>query len=270
MPGNGTLRVLFIGDVVGKPGRRALAAALPPLRAELQPDVVIANAENVAHGVGITRKTLDECQAAGVDFFTAGNHVWAKPEAYEILADPAAPLIRPGNYPAESPGSGSRVVDAGSYRLLVVNLNGQVFIGESFSSPFQEIERILERHRGDTIHGTMVDFHAEATSEKVAFGWYVDGRVSAVLGTHTHIPTADETILPGGTAYQTDVGMVGLRDSVIGVDKSTIIKKFLGGQGVSHEIPDHGVCVVNATLVTIDPLTHRAVAIARHRREVTV
>jgi 2',3'-cyclic-nucleotide 2'-phosphodiesterase len=254
----------------GKPGRKAVALVLPELKKKYQPDVTIANAENLAHGVGVTQKTLDECRAAGIDFFTSGNHIWRKEEVNEMLSNPAIPLIRPDNYPPGMAGTGHKILTLGKHSLLVINLNGRVFIDGDFASPFQAIDDIL-RHYADTdIHGTLVDFHAEATSEKVAFGHHVDGRVAAVLGTHTHVPTADERILPGGTAYITDVGMAGLKDSVIGVDKDIIIEKFVTEKGRAHDITDHGRCVVNAVFVTIDPQSRRAEHIERVYREAEV
>ncbi|MFA6553126.1 MAG: TIGR00282 family metallophosphoesterase [Patescibacteria group bacterium] len=264
------IKILFFGDVVGKPGRKALAAVLPGLKKELQPDLVVANAENIAHGVGITSKTMEECRQAGVDFFTSGNHAFKKPDALNIFADPDAPLIRPANFIDQQAGAGSRIVPIGKTSVLMVNLNGQVFIEEKFSSPFAAIDTILAQYQGADLAGIFVDLHAEATSEKVAFGWYVDGRISAVIGTHTHVPTADETILPKGTAYITDAGMVGLKESVIGVDKEIILNNFTNTKTTAHDIPDHGVCVVNAVLVSIDPITHRSTGIRRIYREISI
>ncbi|MFA5052032.1 MAG: TIGR00282 family metallophosphoesterase [Patescibacteria group bacterium] len=269
MPDN-TLSILFFGDIVGKPGRKALAAILPDMKKELQPDLVIANAENIAHGTGITSKTLQECRQAGVDFFTSGNHAFKKPDVLNIFADPDNILIRPGNFMDQDAGAGYRTVNIGKKQLLVVNLNGQVFIEEKFSSPFTAIDQILAQHQNTDLAGIFVDMHAEATSEKVAFGWHVDGRVSAVVGTHTHIPTADETILPQGTAYITDTGMVGLKESVIGVDRDIILNNFTNTRTTAHDIPEHGICVVNTVLVTIDPATRRATGIRRIQREINV
>lgn len=265
-----SLTILFFGDIVGKPGRKALAAVLPDMKKELQPDLVVANAENIAHGVGITSKTMEECRQAGVDFFTSGNHAYKKPDVLNIFADPDAPLIRPANFLDQQAGDGSRTLTIGKMPLLMVNLNGQVFIEEKFSSPFTAIDQILAKSQKANLAGIFVDLHAEATSEKVAFGWYVDGRVSAVIGTHTHVPTADETILPKGTAYITDVGMVGLKESVIGVDKDIILNNFTNTETTAHDIPEHGVCVIHAVQITIDPATRRATSIKRIYREVTI
>ncbi len=270
MPTKDTLTILFFGDIVGKPGRRALAAILPDLKKELHPDLTIANAENLAHGVGVTQKTLDECMQAGINFFTSGNHIWKKPVVENIFKSQSAPLLRPANYPTDMPGYGHQIVNIGEKKLLVVNLNGKVFIEDEFTCPFHAIDAILDQYSNDDYAGVFVDFHAEATSEKIAFGWYTDGRITAMLGTHTHIVTADETVLPQGTAYQTDVGMVGLKESVIGVDKDIIIEKFLTGKSKAHDIPEHGNCIVNATMITIDPQTRKALSIKRIFNEVTV
>ncbi|MFZ6035642.1 MAG: TIGR00282 family metallophosphoesterase [Patescibacteria group bacterium] len=264
-----TLSILFFGDIVGKPGRRAVAGVLPDLKKEYQPDLVIANGENLAHGVGVTRKTLDEMRGAGIDFFTSGNHIWSKPEVYEIFKDPDYPLIRPANYGADVPGAGFREITLGQHSLLVVNLHGQVFIPEELSNPFDALDDIL-RQQSREYTGIIVDFHAEATSEKVAFGWHADGRVAAVLGTHTHIPTADERILPGGTAYITDVGMAGLLNSVIGVNTDVILNNFRGKESRAHDIADHGDCVVNAAVIRIDPTTHAAITIERIQKFITI
>jgi len=264
------ITILFFGDIVGKPGRQALVQLVPKLRQEYNPDLVLANAENLAHGTGITGKTLNQMLGAGIDFFTSGNHIWSKPEIYKLFEDPDLPLIRPANYPDESPGRGYKVVNANGFNILVANLHGQVFIQEELSSPFKKFDEIMEQNRDEKLHGIIVDFHAEATSENVAFGWHCDGRVSAVLGTHTHIPTADNRILPGGTAYQTDIGMVGLRDSVIGINRDVVLNNFIAEKTKSHEIDEHGVVTVNATLVKIDSSTKKAFFIDRINREIEV
>ncbi|MBI5037385.1 MAG: TIGR00282 family metallophosphoesterase [Candidatus Kerfeldbacteria bacterium] len=263
------LSILFFGDIVGKPGRKAVIAALPELKKKYQPDLVIANVENLAHGIGVTKKTLDEIKSAGVEFFTSGNHIWGKPEVYDIFKDADYPLIRPDNYGTSVPGTGAREVRVGEHTLLVINLHGQVFIPEELENPFTALDHILTDHRGPYA-GIIVDFHAEATSEKVAFGWHSDGRVSAVLGTHTHVPTADERILPQGTAYLSDVGMCGLRNSVIGIDTDVILDKFRGVDSRAHEITDHGEAVVNAVILTIDPTTGHTITIDRIQQFLTV
>lgn len=264
------LSILFFGDIVGKPARKAVAHVIPELKKEFQPDLTIANVENLAHGIGVTSKTLDEMKDVGIDFFTSGNHIWGKPEIYEILKDPTYPLIRPENYGADSPGTGHKIVMVGQNQVLVINLHGQVFINEELANPFHALDTILAQYQDEKLAGILVDFHGEATSEKVAFGWHADGRVSAVLGTHTHIPTADETILPGGTGYITDVGMAGLVKSVIGIDKNIIVDKFTEKDSRAHDISDHGDCVVNAVAITIDPKTRKTTTITRIQKYVTI
>ena len=218
------MKLLFVGDVVGGVGRRTLAALLPGLREEHEPDFVVANGENAAGGVGITQKTARELLDMGVDALTLGNHAYRHSEVYGYL-DREERVVRPANYPKGSPGRGTTVIDANGMRLGVVNLSGLVFL-EAVRSPFAEVDVLLAELR-DKSDAVLVDMHAEATSEKVAMGWHVDGRVLACVGTHTHIPTADARVLPGGTAYVTDVGMTGPRGGVIGVKREQALERFL-------------------------------------------
>lgn len=264
------MNILFIGDIVGKPGRTAVKRLLPDLRAELHPDIVIANVENIAHGSGVTKSTLEEVRSAGVDAFTSGNHIWSKPEVLEIMADSSIPLIRPANFPGDAPGTGTRMLQVGTRSLLLVNLMGRVFLKEHLDDPFRALDRILTDSIAQKPDLILVDFHAEVTSEKAAFGFYADGRVCAVVGTHTHIGTADTRILPQGTAYVTDIGMTGPRESVLGVDKDVIIKNFLSQRPVRHEIPDTGTQILNAVLIEADPTTHHATKIQRIDRTVDI
>jgi hypothetical protein len=216
--------ILFVGDVVGGLGRRTLLALLPVLREELEPGFVVVNGENAAGGLGITPAIADEMLAAGVDAITLGNHAYHRREILPYLADHDR-IVRPANYLRRHPGRGVTVVERDGVRLAVVNLIGTVSLSAA-RSPFDEVETILAGLEGAADH-VLVDFHAEATSEKVAMGWYLDGRVTAVLGTHTHVPTADERVLPRGTAYMSDVGMTGPRGGVIGVKKEQAIKSFV-------------------------------------------
>lgn len=257
------LTVLILGDVVGRIGRQAVARVLPAWKERHQPDLTLANAENLAHGVGITAKTVQDLLGTGVDFLTSGNHVFDKAEGIAILNDPASPIIRPANYPPGTPGRGIHLLDLGAHRVLVVNLQGRVFMREELDDPFRTLDRLLQERANEKLSAILVDLHAEATSEKVAFGWYADGRASAVYGTHTHIETADAKILPGGTAYLTDVGMTGALHSVIGVDKNVILRKFLTQLPAIHEMPEAGPAIVNGLLVRIDPETKKALAIER-------
>ena len=258
------MNILFIGDIVGKPGRAIVSQLLPSLRKELKLDLVIANVENLAHGKGLTSKTWEEVKRAGVDVGTGGNHTVSKDDARMLLADSKNQLIRPANL-ADLPGSGEVTVNVGKEKVRVLNLIGQAFMDENTTSPFKTADELLTGKAGITI----LDIHAEATSEKVAMGWHLDGRVSAIIGTHTHVPTADCRILPNGTAYITDAGMCGLRDGIIGVDREAIMPRFLSGEKKTHAIAEHGPAVFNAILLDIDAKGH-ARAISRIDREVEV
>jgi 2',3'-cyclic-nucleotide 2'-phosphodiesterase len=218
------VKLLFVGDVVGGLGRRTLAGLLPRLRDLHQPDWVVVNGENSAGGVGITEKTARELLEMGADAITLGNHAYRHREVYGFL-DREERIIRPANYPKGSPGRGHTVVERDGKRLGVMNLSGQLFV-EAARSPFSEADAILASLRDKADH-VLLDMHAEATSEKVALGWYLDGRVTACVGTHTHVPTADARVLPQGTAYITDVGMTGPRGGVIGVKRELAIERFL-------------------------------------------
>ncbi|MET0513281.1 MAG: TIGR00282 family metallophosphoesterase [Thermoleophilaceae bacterium] len=218
------MKLVFVGDVVGGIGRRTLAALLPGLRERHRPDFVVVNGENAAGGVGITKKTARELLELGADAITLGNHAYRHREVYEYL-DTETRVIRPANYPKGSPGRGHTVVETDGKRLGVINLSGQVFLS-AVRSPFAEADALLSELR-DKTDAALVDMHAEATSEKVAMGWHLDGRVLACVGTHTHVPTADARVLPGGTAYVTDVGMTGPRGGVIGVKREQAIERFL-------------------------------------------
>ncbi len=270
MPAKSTLKFIIFGDVVGRPGRTALYRIVPELKKELKPDLIIANAENIAHGVGVTTKTIEECQAAGIDLFTSGNHIFRKREATDLLEQKEPVVLRPANYPAGTPGQGHRLVTLGTKKVLLINLNGRVFFQEDFDCPFRSVDQILKDYESERPNAVLIDFHTEATSEAKAFGWYVDGRVSAVFGTHTHVPTADPAVLPKGTGYITDIGMVGPRDSVLGVDKDIIIKKFLTQQPFIHEIPETGIIQVNAIVVEIDAKNGKTLKIERLDKEVEI
>ncbi len=239
------MRLLFVGDVVGSPGRTALRTLLPDLREQHAPDFVVVNGENAAGGLGLTKKIASSWLADGIDAITLGNHVWKHHDLYAFL-DEDRRIVRPGNYPKGNPGRGHTVVEGDSGRLAVVNLSGTIFL-EAARSPFPEADAILAELRGQA-DWVLVDFHAEATSEKVAMGWHVDGRVTACLGTHTHIPTADARVLPGGTAYITDVGMTGARDGVIGVKREQALQRFMTHMPVKFETSDENVWL-NAVLV---------------------
>jgi 2',3'-cyclic-nucleotide 2'-phosphodiesterase len=237
-----------VGDVVGGIGRRTLAELLPGLRERHRPDFVVVNGENAAGGLGITRKTALELLDLGVDAITLGNHAYRHREVYAYL-DQEPRIVRPANFPKGSPGRGYTVVEANGTRLGVVNLSGLVFL-EAVRSPFAEVDAVLAELRGKA-DAVLVDMHAEATSEKVAMGWHVDGRALACVGTHTHIPTADGRVLPGGTAYITDVGMTGPRGGVIGVKREQALERFLTLTQVRFETSDEDPWL-NAVLVEGD------------------
>ncbi|HEU4945387.1 MAG TPA: TIGR00282 family metallophosphoesterase [Solirubrobacterales bacterium] len=237
------MRVLFIGDVVGGPGRRGLKAAMPELRERHSPDLVVVNGENSAGGMGITEKTARAIFDAGADAITTGNHVYRHREAYDFL-DGAERVIRPANYPHANPGRGHVIFDAGGTRVCVVNLSGAIGL-QVARSPFHEVDSILERIEADLV---VVDFHAEVTSEKVAMGWHLDGRVAAVFGTHTHVPTADARVLPGGTAYISDVGMTGSRTSVLGVKPEQVLEAMITQMPVRFETAEEDVWVMGAVV----------------------
>jgi metallophosphoesterase (TIGR00282 family) len=250
--------ILAIGDLIGKPGRKAISQLLPGLRQQYGIELVIANAENVAGGVGITPDTAKQLLDGGVDVLTSGNHIWAQKEIIPHL-DGDMPILRPLNYPPGVPGRGYIVIKG----VAVVNLMGRVFIGD-FDCPFRAMDQLLASLKEKII---IVDFHAEATSEKVAMGRYLDGRVSAVLGTHTHVGTIDAQLLPQGTAYVSDIGMTGPVESVIGDDAEAVIQRFL--TQMPHRLGvGKGKIVFNAMLVKVDDDSGRATSIERIYREV--
>jgi metallophosphoesterase (TIGR00282 family) len=269
-------RLLFIGDVVGRPGRVAVGSILPELKGQYKPQLVIANGENLAGGLGLTQGTADEVFSYGVDLLTTGNHVWDRKEFLSYI-DLDDRILRPANYPRGAPGKGHTVVElknrsgidvecpgsrAGdrASRAAVLNLSGRVFM-DHLDDPFAMAMSIIPELRQET-DVIILDFHAEATSEKVAMGWYLDGQVSAVIGTHTHVQTADDRILPNHTAYITDVGMTGPVDSVIGMRKDLVIQKFLTQMPVRFEVPK-GDAIFSAVVVDVDPASGKAISIER-------
>lgn len=250
----------MVGDVIGRPGRRAVCALLPGLRQEYAIDLIIANGENAAGGIGITTKTADELFESDVDVITSGNHIWAQREIIPTL-DSSPAILRPLNYPQGVPGHGYFIKG----EAMVVNLIGRTFIG-NFDCPFRAIDQLLEDLADRKPPVIIVDFHAEATSEKVAMGWYLDGRVSAVLGTHTHVGTIDARLLPKGTAHITDVGMTGPLDSVIGDDINAVLTRFLTQLPYRISV-GKGNVILNSVLVEVEETTGRARHIERIDRE---
>jgi 2',3'-cyclic-nucleotide 2'-phosphodiesterase len=237
------MRVLFIGDVVGGAGRRGLEAAMPQLEERHRPDLVIVNGENSAGGIGITEKTAKALFEAGADVITSGNHVYRHREVYEYL-DSSDRVIRPANYPHANPGRGFTVVEADGMRVGVINISGAVGLRVA-RSPFHEIDAIIDKIEADCM---VVDFHAEVTSEKVAMGWHLDGRVAAVFGTHTHVPTADARVLPKGTAFISDVGMTGSRTSVLGVKPEQALESLITQMPIRFETAEEDVWVMGAVV----------------------
>jgi len=255
------MRVLFIGDIVGSAGRRVVADHVADIIRNQGIDLTIANCENAAAGFGITPRLTEELLQLGIDVLTSGNHIWDKKEILPYISGQPR-LLRPANYPEGAPGHGCFLgTTGGGVEFAVINLQGRTFL-PSIDCPFQRADAILASLPASA-RVRVVDFHAEVTSEKIAFGWYLDGRVSAVLGTHTHVPTADERVLPGGTAYQTDVGMTGPYDSVIGVNKAAALERFLKGIPTRLE-PAKDDARLSTAIIDIDETTGRASAIRRH------
>lgn len=255
------LRLLFLGDIVGRAGRDAVAAVVPALRARLQLDLVIANGENAAHGFGITPLLVKELRAMGVDVVTLGNHAWDQKEIMGYIeTDPM--LIRPANYPGGTPGRGNALVTLpGGAKVLVIQLMGRLFM-DPLDDPFPVVDRLLEGVTlGGSVQAIVVDVHAEASSEKMALGHHLDGRASLVVGTHTHVPTADAQILPGGTAYMTDAGMCGDYDSVIGMAKQAATSRMRTKLRTERLTPATGEGTACGLLLTVDPATGLATAI---------
>ncbi|MEW6170063.1 MAG: TIGR00282 family metallophosphoesterase [Candidatus Omnitrophota bacterium] len=257
------MKILFIGDIVGQPGRDVLEKVLPGLKEEKNIDFVVANAENVAGGSGITARTAKDLFKLGCDVLTSGDHVWRRQEILEIIDQMS--ITRPLNLPALSPGRGFIICEKDNLKLAVINLQGRVFM-PPIDCPFRAVSSILEKIKKETPN-IIVDMHAEATSEKVAMGWFLDGVVSAVVGTHTHIQTADEKILPKSTAYITDVGMTGPCDSVIGRKKEEIIERFLTGLPRHSELGNADL-QLQGVLIEIDQNTGKSVSIEKVREKI--
>lgn len=256
------IKLIFLGDIIGKIGRKAVKQYLPKLIKKYKPNLIVANAENIAHGIGFTQKTLDEVKETGVDIFTSGNHAWKKAGSDDILDKKNSEIIRPNNYKQKS-GSGIKKLEVAENKIIMVNLLGEVFMNEEVKSPFKNLKAIINKYGKKNI--IIVDFHAEATSEKAAMANYFDGQISAVLGTHTHVPTCDHRILDQGTGFVTDVGMIGYYDSIIGSDKQSIFNLFLnsGKTNKKHDLPEAGPCQFNAIYLEIDPETKRTEIIKR-------
>ncbi|WP_085062848.1 TIGR00282 family metallophosphoesterase [Staphylococcus haemolyticus] len=243
------MRILFIGDIVGKVGRNAIAEYLPKIRQSYRPTVSIVNAENAAHGKGLTEKLYKQLLRDGVDFMTMGNHTYGQREIYDFIDD-ANRMVRPANFPSEAPGVGMRFIQINDIKLAIINLQGRSFM-QDIDDPFKKADQLIEEAKKET-NFIFVDFHAETTSEKNAMGWYLDGRVSAVVGTHTHIQTSDERVLPNGTGYITDVGMTGYYDGILGINRDEVIERFITSLPQRHVVPDDGRSVLSGVIIDLD------------------
>lgn len=243
------MRILFIGDIVGKIGRNAITTYLPKLKQEYRPTVSIVNAENAAHGKGLTEKIYKQLLREGVDFMTMGNHTYGQREIYEFIDD-AKRMVRPANFPDEAPGVGMRFIQINEIKLAIINLQGRAFM-QDIDDPFKKADALIEEAQKVTPY-IFVDFHAETTSEKNAMGWYLDGRVSAVVGTHTHIQTSDNRILPSGTGYITDVGMTGFYDGILGINRDEVIERFITSLPQRHVVPDNGRSVLSGVIIDLN------------------
>lgn len=254
------MRILFIGDIVGRPGRQMLERSLPELKAKYQPNIILVNGENSSGGKGISSKVVRFLFEQGVSAITLGNHTWDNKEIFEFIQDETK-VIRPANFPDGTPGLGYTYIRYNDIEIGVINLMGRTFL-PSIDCPFRKADQIIEEMQKRT-KLIFVDFHAEATSEKLAMGWYLDGKVSAVVGTHTHVQTADERILPKGTAYITDVGMTGPMDGILGVDREAVIKKFITQLPVRFEVSNLERQQLNAVIIDIQNNTGKATYIER-------
>ncbi|MGQ9473829.1 MAG: TIGR00282 family metallophosphoesterase [Candidatus Caldatribacteriaceae bacterium] len=253
------MKFLIIGDVIGKPGRKILNVQLEKIRKSFEIDAVVVNGENAAGGLGITPEVCDEILSLGVDVITTGNHIWDKKEILEYIKEQPR-LLRPLNYPEGVPGRGSLLLESKNQRWAVINLSGRVFMSP-LDCPFRKISQEIE-HLKQFTNIILVDFHAEASSEKIAMGWFLDGKVSCVFGTHTHVVTADERILPQGTAYITDIGMTGAQDSVIGIEVNEIIERFLTQMPFRYKVAKQNL-KLNGVVVDIHDSTGKALDIFR-------
>ncbi len=256
------MNVLFFGDLVGKPARNILRRIVPAYREKYKSDVVVANGDNLAHGKGVTENTIKEVLACGVDIVTCGDHIWDRAEAVELIKSKKCNLLCPANLPMFDYTKGYRIISAGERKILVVNLIGRVFFRKYADCPFRTADEIIKKNSSG-VDAIIVDFHSEATSEKKALGFYLNSKVSAVLGTHTHTQTADEEILDGGTAFISDIGMVGPKDSILGCRKDVVINQMLTQLPFRYEISSDDNVLVNAVVLEVDEDSGKAVKIER-------
>lgn len=243
------VRILFIGDIVGKLGREQLETYLPKIKSTYKPTLTIVNAENAAHGKGLTEKLYKEILRIGADFMTMGNHTYGQKEIYDFIGE-AKRMVRPANFPDGAPGVGMRIIKVNDKDVAIINLQGRSFM-TMIDCPFKKADELIEEAKKVTPY-IFVDFHAETTSEKYAMGWYLTGRVSAVVGTHTHIQTSDERLLGGKTAYITDVGMTGYYDGILGINKDEVIERFITSLPQRHHLPNEGRKVLSGVVIDLD------------------
>ena len=260
------MKILFFGDVVGRPGREALRYIIPIWKKEYTPDIVIANGENISHGKGISERTINEILEAGVEVITTGNHAVSGPNALQLLADEKYPLLRPINFLPNIPGRGYLIQSIKGRELLIINAIGNVHMRKVYQLPFPMIDAVLKEHQ--SVRHIFIDWHAEATSEKIALGWYLDGKVSVVVGSHTHTPTADERILPNGTGFISDVGMVGPHHSVIGEDVTLNLNRLVSQLPTKADMAKAPPYEINAVIIDIDDESGKTASIKRLRQVV--
>ncbi|MEJ5284530.1 MAG: TIGR00282 family metallophosphoesterase [Brevinematia bacterium] len=268
MKPEGILRVLAFGDIIGEPGRRVFASTIHKIREKFLPDLIVVNGENSAHGFGITEEIVKSFFNTGVDVITSGNHIWQKKEIFNFI-DKYPSLIRPINYPPGTPGNGIVILEKANVKIAVINAMGRIFM-DAIDCPFRTVENQLNYLKENNVKIVLVDFHAEATSEKQVFGWYFDGKLTAVWGTHTHIQTSDERILPKGTAYITDIGMCGARDSVIGMKVEESYRKVIQHLPVKFSPADSGANIIEGIAIDIDIKSGKANLISRIREIVSI
>lgn len=264
------LNILFIGDIVGAVGRKAVASLLPDIKKEFAIDLVIANGENAAHGKGITAVTAQELLAAGINWITTGDHCFDQQSSLEACFNDEQPILRPANYSSQAPGRGYAIASTELGDVLIINLIGRSFMARDYDSPFEKYTEIRQLFTDKKFSAIIIDIHAEATSEKIAFRYFVDGAASALIGTHTHVQTADHCITPAGTGYLTDVGMTGYADGVIGVEKEPVLYSFLTQIKQPQRLPESGKAILSAVVITIDPANGRCQSIFPIQRFISI
>lgn len=264
------LSIIFIGDIVGKLGRRTVAELVPKWREQYKPDLVIANGENMAHGKGVTLLSAKEVLASGIDWLTTGDHCFDQSSSVQDCYNGDLPILRPANYADDAPGKGYTVIKIGEHEILLINLIGRSFMPRHYNCPFRAAEKILASFTGKKFSAIIIDIHAETTAEKIALRHFLNGKASALLGTHTHVPTADAQITEQGTGYITDVGMTGDADGVIGVQADAIIASFLTQTKVGHTLADNGRAQIGAVRLSIDPVTGRCLEIAQLKESINL